>query len=216
MFAEENTIEISGLIVGFLLTIFVYSFVVKDNPMYRLAVHILVGVSAGFAGVVVVNQVLIPVAESIISQDDNNQLVLWVIPIILAVLLLAKLFPRFAWIGNSSMAVLIAVGSAVGLVGAILGTLIPQITATYESGLVTIVVALLTVCVLAYFHFTGRLTNENDVELPAWYQYITLTGKFVMTIALAGVFAGLFSTTLVLISERFGFYFESFRNIFTG
>jgi hypothetical protein len=216
MFAEENTIEISGLIVGFLLTIFVYSFVVKDNPMYRLAVHILVGVSAGFAGVVVVNQVLIPVAESIISQDDNNQLVLWVIPIILAVLLLAKLFPRFAWIGNSSMAVLIAVGSAVGLVGAILGTLIPQITATYESGLVTIVVALLTVCVLAYFHFTGRLTNENDVELPAWYQYITLTGKFVMTIALAGVFAGLFSTTLVLLSERFGFYFESFRNIFTG
>jgi len=216
MFAEENTIEISGLIVGFLLTVFVYSFVVKDNPMYRLAVHILVGVSAGFAGVVVVNQVLIPVAESIISQDDNNQLVLWVIPIILAVLLLAKLFPRFAWIGNSSMAVLIAVGSAVGLVGAILGTLIPQITATYESGLVTIVVALLTVCVLAYFHFTGRLTNENDVELPAWYQYITLTGKFVMTIALAGVFAGLFSTTLVLLSERFGFYFESFRNIFTG
>jgi len=199
-----------------MFAIFVYSFVVKDNPMYRLAVHILVGVSAGFAGVVVVNQVLIPVAESIISQDDNNQLVLWVIPIILAVLLLAKLFPRFAWIGNSSMAVLIAVGSAVGLVGAILGTLIPQITATYESGLVTIVVALLTVCVLAYFHFTGRLTNENDVELPAWYQYITLTGKFVMTIALAGVFAGLFSTTLVLLSERFGFYFESFRNMFTG
>ena len=216
MFAQENINEISGLIVGFLLTIFIYSYVVKDNPMYRLAVHILVGVSAGFAGVVVVNQVLIPFGKSIISQDDNMQLVLWIIPIILAVLLLTKLFPRFAWIGNSSMAVLIAVGSAVGLVGAILGTLIPQITATYESGLVTIIVAILTVCVLAYFHFTGRLTNENDVELPAWYQYVSLAGKFVMTIALAGVFAGLFSTTLVLLSERFGFYFESFRTIFTG
>ena len=216
MFAQENINEISGLIVGFLLTIFIYSYVVKDNPMYRLAVHILVGVSAGFAGVVVVNQVLIPVGKSIISQDDYMQLVLWIIPIILAVLLLTKLFPRFAWIGNSSMAVLIAVGSAVGLVGAILGTLIPQITATYESGLVTIIVAILTVCVLAYFHFTGRLTNENDVELPAWYQYVSLAGKFVMTIALAGVFAGLFSTTLVLLSERFGFYFESFRNILTG
>ena len=216
MFAQENISEISGLIVGFLLTLFIYSFVVKDNPMYRLAVHILVGVSAGFAGVVVVNQVLIPVAESIFSQGDNMQLVLWVIPIILAVLLLAKLFPRFAWIGNSSMAVLIAVGSAVGLVGAIMGTLIPQVTATYENGIVTIIVAVLTVCVLAYFHFTGRLTNENDVALPAWYQYISLTGKFVMTIALAGVFAGLFSTTLVLLSERFDFYFESFRTIFTG
>jgi len=212
----DNISEVSGLVIGFLLTLFIYSFVVKDNPMYRLAVHILVGISAGFAAVVAVNQVFIPIANSILSQDDRLPLVLWSIPIILAALLLTKLFPRIAWLGNSSMAVLVAVGSAVGLVGAIVGTLIPQVTARYESAPITIVVAILTIFVLAYFHFTGRVMSKTETELPVWYTYVTLSGRFVITIALAGVFAGLFSTTLVLLSERLGYYIDSFKTLFTG
>jgi hypothetical protein len=212
----ENISEVSGLVIGLLLTLFVYSFVVKDNPMYRLAVHILVGTSAGFAAVIVVNSVLIPIADSMLSQEDRTALVLWSIPIILAALLLTKLSPRIAWLGNSSMAVLIAVGSAVGLVGAIVGTLIPQVTARYEDALITIVVAILTILVLAYFHFTGRLTSEAEAELPVWYSYVNLSGRFVITVALAGVFAGLFSTTLVLLSERLGYYLDSFTTLFTG
>jgi hypothetical protein len=212
----ENISEVSGLVIGLLLTLFVYSFVVKDNPMYRLAVHILVGTSAGFAAVIVVNSVLIPIADSMLSQEDRTALVLWSIPIILAALLLTKLSPRIAWLGNSSMAVLIAVGSAVGLVGAIVGTLIPQVTARYEDALITIVVAILTILVLAYFHFTGRLTSEAEAELPVWYSYVNLSGRFVITVALAGVFAGFFSTTLVLLSERLGYYLDSFTTLFTG
>jgi len=212
----DNISEVSGLVIGFLLTLFIYSFVVKDNPMYRLAVHILVGISAGFAAVVAVNQVFIPIANSILSQDDRLPLVLWSIPIILAALLLTKLFPRIAWLGNNSMAVLVAVGSAVGLVGAIVGTLIPQVTARYESAPITIVVAILTIFVLAYFHFTGRVMSKTETELPVWYTYVTLSGRFVITIALAGVFAGLFSTTLVLLSERLGYYIDSFKTLFTG
>jgi hypothetical protein len=41
-------------------------------------------------------------------------------------------------------------------------------------------------------------------------------GRFVITIALAGVFAGLFSTTLVLLSERLSFYIDSFSTLFSG
>lgn len=212
----ENIGEIGGLVGGFVLTLFVYSYIVKDNPMYRLAVHILVGVSSGFAAVILVNKVLLPVIDNISSQGDILPIVLWAVPIILAVLLLSKLIPRLAWIGSSSMAVLISVGAAVGLVGAIMGTLIPQVIARQESGWLTIVVAVLTICVLAYFHFTGKLTNETGTQMPQWFGYVTLTGKVVMTIALAGVFAGFFSTTIVLLIERMGFFFDSFRTLITG
>jgi len=208
--------EIGGLFLGFLLTLFVYSFVVKDNPLYRLAVHLLVGVSAGFAAVIAVREVLIPIAESVSSQNGIMPLLLWVVPIALGLLLLAKLVPGYAWLGNSSMAVLISVGAAVGLVGAILGTLFPQVTATYENGLITVVVSLLTICVLAYFHFTGRQASDGRVRFPTWHKYVSMTGQFVITIALAGVFAGLFSTTLVLLSERIGYYFDSFASLISG
>jgi hypothetical protein len=115
------------------------------------------------------------------------------------------------------MAVIISVGAAVGLLGAIIGTLIPQITATYQNGLITLIVALLTVIVLAYFHFTGRFVSGREgQDVPKWYQYVSIAGKFVMTIALAGVFAGLLSTSLVLLGERLGYYFDSFRTLITG
>jgi hypothetical protein len=216
MEALDNIGEISGLLIGFLLTLFIYSFVVKDNPMYRLAVHVLVGVSAGFATVVVVQQVLIPIAESMFSGGDFSAILLWVVPILLGFVLLAKVVPGFEWVGNSSMAVLIAVGSAVGLVGAIVGTLLPQIVVTYENRLLTLVVAGLTICVLAYFHFTGRLSSTGQVKLPIWHKYVGLVGRFVITIALAGVFAGLFSTSLVLLSERMEFYLDSFTALFSS
>jgi hypothetical protein len=216
MEALDNIGEISGLLIGFLLTLFIYSFVVKDNPMYRLAVHVLVGVSAGFATVVVVQQVLIPITESMFSGGDFSAILLWVVPILLGFVLLAKVVPGFEWVGNSSMAVLIAVGSAVGLVGAIVGTLLPQIVVTYENRLLTLVVAGLTICVLAYFHFTGRLSSTGQVKLPIWHKYVGFVGRFVITIALAGVFAGLFSTSLVLLSERMEFYLDSFTALFSS
>ncbi len=212
----DNIGEVGGILIGFLLTLFVYSFVVKDNPLYRLAVHILVGVSAGFAAVVIGRDVLLPLAESVISFEDALTPLSWLIPVVLGILLLFKLIPRFSWIGNSAMAVLIAVGAAVGLVGVIVGTLLPQIVATYSSGLLTIVVAGLTICVLAYFHFTGRVSSDGQVTLPVWYQYVGQIGRFVITIALASVFAGLFSTTLVLLSERLSFYIDSFSTLFSG
>lgn len=208
--------EISGLLIGFLLTVFVYSFAVRDNPMYRLAVHILVGVSAGFAAVVVTREVLIPVLKSPFSSGDRLPLLMWLIPVALALMMLLKMVPKFSWLGNSAMAVLIAVGAAVGLVGAIVGTLLPQITATYDGFLLTLVVTGLTVCVLAYFHFTGRLTADGQVMLPVWYQYVSLAGQVVITVALAGIFAGLLSTSLILLTERMWFYLDSFTAIFTG
>ena len=38
--------ESIGLILGFILTLCVYSYVLGDNPLFRVASHLLVGVSA--------------------------------------------------------------------------------------------------------------------------------------------------------------------------
>ena len=111
--------EFSGLMIGFLLTIFVFSFVYKDNPLYRLAVHMLVGLSAAYATIVVVQQVILPVLDSIRRDPTSISSILWLIPFLLSILLISKIVPSLAWIGNSSMAFLIGIGAAVGLVGAL-------------------------------------------------------------------------------------------------
>ena len=50
-----------GIGVGLIATIFVYSYLLGDNLLYRFAVHLLVGVSAGYAAVVVIRELLWPV-----------------------------------------------------------------------------------------------------------------------------------------------------------
>lgn len=208
--------EFGGAVVGFLLTLFVYSFVLKDNPLYRLAVHLLVGVSAGYVVVIVVKDVILPVVETILNEPGRPAGLVWIVPLFLALLLLLKAIPRISWVGNSSMAVLIGVGAAVGLVGAIVGTLFPQVTARYGGGLLGLLVAILSILTLAYFHFSARVSNEGGAVLPSWFETLRSLGRVVITITLAGLFAGVLSTSLVLLTERIGLFVELFTRIFAS
>lgn len=202
--------EIGGVIVGLVLTVLVFSYVFKDNPLYRLAIHILVGVSAAYALVIVVRLVLWPTISTV-SQDILDPMsLLWLVPIFLAILLLLKLIPRLAWFGNNSMAVLIAIGVATGLVGAVVGTLLPLVTADNDSQLVGIAIALLTICVLFYFYSSGRLTADGNVVLPVWQRYVGLVGRVVITITLGALFAGALNTSLVLLVERVRYFLDAF------
>ena len=43
-----------GLMVGFILTLMVYSYLIRDNFLYRIAVYVFVGIAAGFVTIVTV------------------------------------------------------------------------------------------------------------------------------------------------------------------
>src|SRR6266545_5863823 len=125
-------IEIISALIGLILTLMVFSYLIGDNPLFRIAVYLFIGVSSGYAATVVVNYVLMPRFTSL-QPNDINQLILAIIPLLLGVTLLAKLSPRISWIGNFAMAVLVGVGAAVAIGGALLGTLMPQLGAAINT-----------------------------------------------------------------------------------
>ena len=43
----EATIQALGVALGFVLTLMIYSYLLGDNPLYRLAVHVMVGAGLG-------------------------------------------------------------------------------------------------------------------------------------------------------------------------
>jgi hypothetical protein len=204
--------ELAGLLLGLLLTLFVYSYIWRDNPLYRLAVHLLVGASAGYAAVIVSQTVFLPIWQDLSRPGVLS--VAWLLPLLLALLLLLKLVRPLAWLGNSAMAFLVGVGAAVALVGAIAGTLLPQITAVYPDALSGILVALLTLSVLFYFHFTGRLTADGQVVMPPWQRYAATAGRAVMMITFAALFAGLLNTAIALLAGRVAFFVNQFVILF--
>ncbi len=210
-------VEIIGLLVGFLLTICIYSYVVGDNALYRLAVHILVGVTAAYAVVLTVERIFLPIFRQFQADPGNAANIWWLVPLVLVLLLVMKLIRPVAWVGNSAVAVLIGVGSAVALVGAITGTLLPQIRAnSSENIIISAAAVLLTICTLLYFQFTGPAGEKGERIMAPWQQIVAGVGRAVLMVTFGALFAGLLSTSLVLLTERVSFFFTALLDAIGG
>jgi hypothetical protein len=199
-----------GLLLGFTLTLMIYSYIIGDNPLFRLGINILVGVSGGYAGVLVLRTIILPVFAQLIANPASLDSFLWLVPILLALLLILQRLPKFSWLGDNALALLVGVGSAVALVGAITGTLLPQIMnfgENSEPGFVEgIIVAVLTVCTLLTFYFTGSKTDEGEWQRPLWLRGIMPIGQTVLMITFGFLFATIISTSLVLLTQRIDYY----------
>lgn len=203
--------EFLGLLIGFVLTLCIYSYLFGDNALYRVAVHILMGVSAAYAAVLAVQRVFLPIFRQFQNEPGNVANLWWLIPLLLVLLLVMKLIRPVAWVGNSAVAVLVGVGSAVALVGAVAGTLLPQISASgSENIVITITAAILTICTILYFQFTGKADEDGKLVVAPWQRVISGVGRTVLMITFGALFAGLLSTSLVLLTERLSFYVTGF------
>jgi hypothetical protein len=208
--------ELTAVLVGFILTLFIYSYLVGDNPLYRLAVHLLVGVSAAYAAVIAFQELFLPLARQLLADPGATASLLWLVPLVFALLLLLSWVRPVAWLADSSVGALVGVGAAVALVGTITGTLLPQIMAVDDNLLLALSIAILTVLALLYFQFTGRAGTDGSATLSTGRRVVSAGGRFVLTIAFAALFAGLLATTLALLVERVGFFVTSILELVGG
>jgi len=231
--------ELLGTWVAVILTLCVFSFLLGDNALYRVAEYLFVGVAVGYGAVVVLHNVIIPksllpVAEAL-SQGQWGQLFFLLIPLTVGVLLLASSFqsPKSqqawgSWLGSLGVALLLGVGTALAIGGALTGTLWPQVDATSDvtrymtrygpglglfSGLVVLVG---TIGVLLYFR-TSAPPYKTSRPLPsrlvqAWGHL----GWWLLLIAFAAILATTFMSRLSILIERILFLLESVPKLFGG
>jgi hypothetical protein len=108
--------------LGAILTLSVYSFLYKDNPFYKFAEHLVVGVSAGYYLVIYYFNFIHPNVFSPVfllrlgGEPIGFGSFLWwmaLIPGILGLLLYARFFPKVSWVGRYALG--IYVGGYAGL-----------------------------------------------------------------------------------------------------
>jgi hypothetical protein len=208
--------ELVTVLIGFILTLFIYSYLVGDNPLYRLAVHLLVGVSAAYAAVVAVREVFLPLAQRLVADPVATDSLLWLLPLFFALLLMLSWLRPVAWLADSSVGALVGVGAAVALVGTITGTLIPQVFLVENNILLAASIAVLTVLALLYFQFTGKPGVDGTFAVAGAQRIIAIGGRLVLTIAFAALFAGLLATSLALLVERVSFFASWFVELIGG
>lgn len=202
-------IELIGTWLGFALTLLILSYLIGDNPFYRLAVNLLVGSAAALAVLIVIRNVFIPQFQQLLALN-LGALVGW----LLAALLLIKMFSPNFGLGRLSLAVLVGVGVAVSIAGALTGTLLPlaDITAfqldlvggnaVFEQLFSDVIVFIGVVCVLISFHYGARLLPDGKTERPVLFRWITYLGQVFIGVALGLMYGGALVASISYLADR--------------
>jgi len=219
-----------GMIIGFLLTIMVLSYIIGDNVLFRLAVHIFIGVATGYAAVMILYnviwyQVLVPVLQLYTAGNSGNlsMYIIRVVPaVILGIWMLTKVSPRTARWGTPVLAFLTGVGAATVIAGAVRGTIFPQIGASinllnrqsalaegtnlvgwFINGLVILIGILAT---LIYFQFGVRRPPEGvAAHRPVILDYVSTLGEGFIVVTLGVLFTGVYLAALAALVDRINY-----------
>ena len=106
---------------GAFLTLAILSFLYKDNPFYKIAEHLVVGVSAGYFVVILWHNGLSP--NLFQKLDDGSWFLLWldssepwyIIPSILGVMMWTRFSKKWAWVSRWPMALYIGIATGVAI-----------------------------------------------------------------------------------------------------
>jgi hypothetical protein len=87
----NNLTEFIGLALGFLLTILIFSYLMGDNPFFRLAIHVFIGVSAAYVAIITINNVLIPRLIMPLINGSSGERILSIVLLIPSLFLFFKI-----------------------------------------------------------------------------------------------------------------------------
>lgn len=200
MIAGLETLDALGMFFALLLTLLVLTYVFGDNALFRLATHAFIGVGAGYAGAVVLRDVLIPQLASLSGTD-------FIIALLLVTLLAMKLSPKTAALGNPASGLLVGVGAAIAIGGAIQGTIFPLVGGAgsfFDAGFLQGIVLLFgAAATLAHFHFSAKYIPNQIPERPRFIQITSKIGQVFIAITFGVIFAGIYTAALTALIERF-------------
>jgi len=161
------------------LTLFIFTFLYQDNPLFKLAEHLYVGVSVGYTIVKDYDLLVRLIYEPMVKQGDWSLL----IPLGIGTLMLARYIPKATWLSRIAFAFIVGVGSGLAIPRIISSFILKQVedtvrplvsivqggpTFTYNlldptSNLNTIVLLIGVVSVLFYFFFSIEHTGPVRV-----------------------------------------------------
>lgn len=216
------SLDLIGKILAALLTLMVFSYLLGNNPLYRLAQHIFVGVAVGYAMLLLLGNILVP---QVLSFRPGT-LAGWLVglPILLGLLLLFRLVQPVAragrpqvplLLGLSVLALNIAVSTAAALAigGALTGTIVPQLANTMRrltpdlAGLSSLVVVLGVIASLYYFQFSVRAAGTRSAS----GLLVAGAGRWLILIALGATLGALTVSFVSALVERVDFLFSLFN-----
>ena len=192
-----------------LFTLCILSFLYGDNPLYKLAEAVFVGVSAAYWMVVgfwtgIVQNLFSKLAPDLIRSsllpglpESQEQELIYLVPLLLSVLMLMRLSPVGGWVSRWALAFFIGATAGIRLLGYLQSDFIRQIQSTILPLVVvgtqgfdfaasvqnlTIVVGVLSCLVYFFFSIEHKGVVGGVSRLGIWFLMITFGAGFGYTV----------------------------------
>lgn len=192
--------EVLGLWIQAVLTIAILSFLIGDNPVYKFAEHVFVGISAAYGVVIVWQQALLPLLVFKLFPNLSGGTVTeanyyMLVPGILGLLMLSRFIPRYDWLSRYPIAFIVGLYSGASIPATAQYILVKQLGATMNPVLTTpdvgwalavshFIVLIGVICTLSYFYFSSPHEGALGVssKIGIWFLMVAFGAGFGNTV----------------------------------
>lgn len=210
-----------GIWVAAFLTLSIYSVLYRDNPFYRFAEHLFVGVSVGYGIVLSIYQGFIPFAwdpfvAAVTGESPTGFIKL--IPIGIGLLFFARLSPQHTWLIRYPIAILIGFGSGIAIPNVLRANIFEQTRGTIApfaeiaAGTLTgwgifeaVLMVVGVICTLTYFFFA--------VEHRGPVKWLSKVGIAFLMIGFGSAFGNTVMGRVALLIQRVDFLLSDWLHI---
>lgn len=150
--------------IASILSLAILSFLYKENPIFRAAEHIFLGVANGYLVTFYWHRILVPILFRPLFQQGE---LLLIIPFVVGILYLTRFIPRLSWLVRIPIAIYMGYWTGVLIPATIQAQIIKQMQGTvltsqnfqaWNAGSWGIVWSVLifvgVLCTLSYFYFS--------------------------------------------------------------
>ena len=197
-----------GIWVAAFFTLFIFSFLYRDNPFYKIAESVVVGVSAAYWMVVGFWTTIVPNLLGKLAPEwinswampglDTKAEYIYLVPLIMGIMLIWRLAPKGGWISRWPLAFIIGTTAGIRLIGFIHADFLGQIRNTImslavyspETGFnvwysiknIIIVIGVLTTIVYFFFSIEHEGLVGQTAKVGIWFLMITFGAAFGYTV----------------------------------
>lgn len=182
------SMEIIGTWLAAGLTLFIFSFLYRDNPFYKFAEHLYVGISAGYWISLQYHNVFRPNLWDPLMTGDLTLL----IPFALGVLLFTRFTKKLFWLSRWALALIIGIFAGIAIIGYGTGDLIRQIHAnilplwtgdwfgSFNNFL--LIFGVLTALIYFFFSKEHKGAVGTGAKIGIWFLMISFGASFGYTV----------------------------------
>jgi hypothetical protein len=113
-----------GVWISAFFTLAIYSFLYKDNPIYKFVENVFIGVAAGYLVVIISYNNIYPDLVQPLFNDGKLSLLA---PLVMMILIFTRVVPKIAWLSRIPISFVVGIGAGMAIPNTMMAMVVAQI-----------------------------------------------------------------------------------------